>query len=428
VKPRIAIAGAGLSGLAAACFAAAHGASVTLAAFGEGGIALGHGAFELWASSTPSRSIRRLPETHPYRLAGDQALRSGLSELQDILSESGLDYAGGISSNRELLSAAGMFRQVAFAPPGAALRDALQDSPAALAVLPGLRDYFPDMIARNASRLGIRLDPQIELPLIGVPRERSFYALDLARRFEQPSWLQEILRAWRPKLVGVKRLVLPACLGLRQAAHVREELESELGLRCFEIPLPPPTVPGLRLQLAMRDALARLQVDFILGARAVGRYDARSGGTRSAGFVLETAGGTQAVDADAVILATGGVLHGGLRAPQNGPLHEPVFQILVTDGENRALRTGHSPFSPQPYAQAGVQVDASMRALGPDSSPFLENVFAAGGLLAGSDRTSEGSRQGIDIASAYKAAQSALELCGLPFDGARRHSKSEHAS
>jgi hypothetical protein len=35
------------------------------------------------------------------------------------------------------------------------------------------------------------------------------------------------------------------------------------------------------------------------------------------------------------------------------------------------------------------------------------NVLAVGGLLAGADRTSEGSREGIDLATTWKAMQSA---------------------
>jgi glycerol-3-phosphate dehydrogenase subunit B len=49
-----------------------------------------------------------------------------------------------------------------------------------------------------------------------------------------------------------------------------------------------------------------------------------------------------------------------------------------------------------------------MRPLGADGAPLLQNLFAAGGLLAGARRAEEGSRQGIGLATAWRAVESAL--------------------
>jgi anaerobic glycerol-3-phosphate dehydrogenase len=49
-----------------------------------------------------------------------------------------------------------------------------------------------------------------------------------------------------------------------------------------------------------------------------------------------------------------------------------------------------------------------MQPLGLDEKPMFKNLFAAGGLLTGSDRSIEGSRQGIDLATAYCAVNEAL--------------------
>jgi glycerol-3-phosphate dehydrogenase subunit B len=409
---RVVIVGAGLSGLTAAAFAASEGAQATLVAFGEGGLSLSHGGIELWASSSPSRSIKRLPKNHPYQLAGPTALRAGISRFRKLVEENGLTYEGGISSNHGLLTASGQIRPAALIPAGAAVSGDLQKSPAAIAVLPGLRDYFPDLIVRWAADAGIKLRPAIELPLIDVPEHRGVYAVDLARLFDDLSWRQEILRAWKPKLTGVRRLILPACLGLRNSRTNRTEVEDELGLRLFEIALLPPSVPGLRLQVAMHRALQAYNVDVIEGAMAIGRFDGSSSGKRTAGLVIETAGASHSLDADAVILATGGVLHGGILAPQTPEFREAVFQIPIEHPQQREQRVSFSPFMAQPYQLAGVRVNAAMQPLGPDGKPFLENLFAAGGILAGTDRTGEGSRQGIDIATAYQAVQSALRLPG----------------
>jgi glycerol-3-phosphate dehydrogenase subunit B len=410
---RLTVVGAGLSGLTCALFAAQRGAEVTLVATGRGGLSLSHAGIELWASASPSRSIARLKEPHPYALAGSDALRSGLKAFREPLKQTGFTFEGGISSSRELLTAAGSTRLVSFAPAGAATREEVKHHPTGIAVIPGLRDYFPELIARNAARFGLKLQPLIELPVFDSPQKRSFYALDLARRFEDKAWRQETLRAWKPKLTGINRLVFPACLGLESTASIRAQFADELGLLAFEVALPPPTVPGLRLESALLLELDRLEVQRIEGASAIGRFDGRSGGKTTSGLVLETAGTRHSLDAEAVILATGGVLHGGLQSLQTQGLREAVYQIPVQDPTDRRTRVAPSPFGAQAYAGSGIHVNARMQPLDSNGQPFLENLFAAGGIIGGADRTREGDRQGIDIATAYKATQSALRLLGL---------------
>ena len=404
---RIAVVGGGFSGLLAAYFAALRGSDVTLVAFGQGGLPLSHGCIELWGSSSPSRSIARLSSPHPYALAGGAAFRAGLDLLRVLMKQAGIPMRGSISSTCHLLSAAGSTRQVSLYPAGAAVVDEMQGSPIAIAALPGLKDYYPALIARRAQASGLTIRTIIELPLIDLPSDRALYAIDIARRFENTSWRQETIRAWKPKLTGVNRLILPACLGLQKCAMIRAEFEAELGVKTYELALLPPSVPGLRQQRILHEALDHLGVRRIEGARAIGRFDGASAGKRTAGVVLETAGAMRILDANAVILATGGFLHGGVEGLQNDAYREPVFQIPLNHPASRGERVAASPFQPQPYALAGVSVNTHMQPLGEDRKPFLENLFAVGGLIASADRTVEGCRQGIDIATAYKAVESA---------------------
>jgi glycerol-3-phosphate dehydrogenase subunit B len=109
------------------------------------------------------------------------------------------------------------------------------------------------------------------------------------------------------------------------------------------------------------------------------------------------------------MLATGGVLNGGLVARQDGIIQDSVFGIPAAASPQRETWASPDLLDPQPYARFGLPVGSDMRPLGPDGAPFFENLFAAGGLLAGADRTAEGSRQGIDLATAYRAVEAALE-------------------
>jgi glycerol-3-phosphate dehydrogenase subunit B len=102
------------------------------------------------------------------------------------------------------------------------------------------------------------------------------------------------------------------------------------------------------------------------------------------------------------------MLHGGLVARQDGRVQESVFDLPVVSEKDRTAWAGPSPLTSQPYASFGIAVARDMRPTGPDGVPIFKNLFAAGGVLAGADRTAEGSRQGIDLATAYRAVEAAL--------------------
>jgi glycerol-3-phosphate dehydrogenase subunit B len=280
--------------------------------------------------------------------------------------------------------------------------------PIALAGLTGFRD-FDSVLA--SSRLAARLKRPIaaaDLPLPGSLPMRDLYATDLARRFENSEWLAQACAAWRPSLVGVRHLGLPAVLGFRNHGSVITAIEESLELTVFEIPTLPPCLPGLRLEAVLREACLACGVDVIEGAPVVGRVDGRTRTARAAGVQAQTAGGPRVINAGAVLLATGDLLHGGLVARQNGRVQESVFDLPVVHSNDRSTWTALHLSDPQPYTTFGLRVDTRMRPLGADGAPLLQNLFAAGGLLAGARRAEEGSRQGIGLATAWRAVESAL--------------------
>ncbi len=246
------------------------------------------------------------------------------------------------------------------------------------------------------------------MPLPGPTPRRDQYATDLARLFEDPSWRETAVRAWRPALVGASHLGLPATLGLRLHQSVWQDLQDRLELPVFEIPTLPPCLPGLRLEWVLRRACQREGVDFLEGAPAVGRVERRQSRARVAGAVAMAAGGPQAFDAGAVVLASGDFLHGGLVGRQNGLVQESVFDLPVVHNPDRSTWVSPHAGDTQPYASFGLRVDASMRPLDPGGQPMFPNLFAAGGLLAGARRAEEGSRQGIALGTAFRAVECAL--------------------
>jgi glycerol-3-phosphate dehydrogenase subunit B len=402
------IVGGGLSGLYASIIAADRGAKVTTVFQGRGGLSLSHGCLDVLDRSAPSRSLARLSDYHPYKLSGIANLKDALSKFRELMLHAGYPFSGRLSKSMSILTALGSIKRTSFAPSGIARGDLNSCVPIVLGHFSGYRDFYPKMIQKRAHKSGVKIAKVIELPLLDPPVRRDAYSTDYALRFEDSGWREEIIRMWRPLLPGVKRLGLPAVLGIQNHCEILGELEDSLGLDIFEIPSLPPSVPGLRIERILLRQAQTLRVKLIEGVGVIGRIDGRSRGKRVAGVVLQSSGRTIQLDADAVLLATGGILNGGLVAQQNHRIRESVFDLPVHHPTNRSDWVGLSLFHRQEYASTGIFVNSRMQPLGLDEKPIFKNLYAAGGLLAGSDRSIEGSRQGIDLATAYCAVNEAL--------------------
>jgi glycerol-3-phosphate dehydrogenase subunit B len=404
----IVIVGAGLTGLFSSILAADRGAKVTLVARGRGGLTLSHGCVDVWARSTPSRALSRLRRSHPYQLAGTRSLQAGLEFLQDLCDQADLPYTGTISRNLRLPTALGTIHTTALAPNSLALGNLTDDTSILIAGVDGFRDFYPELVAANLHKAGISTDDAIYLPLPLSTARRDRYAMDLARSFDDPQFRDEVARIWKPRISGIKRLGIPAILGFNKSQLAHEELQEKLGITLFEIPTLAPSLPGLRLERLLRRKAMEMGVFVIEGSKALGRVDGSTASARVSGVVLHTAGGSRTLPADIVLLATGGVLHGGLVFQQNGQVRESVLDLPVIYEEGRKHWTSSSPLETQPYASYGLRVNEQLHPLGADGLPIYKNLFAVGGLIAAADRSSEGSRQGIDIATAYRAVEVAL--------------------
>lgn len=403
------VVGAGLSGLFAAALAAQQGFEVTLIAEGRGGLPHSHGCIDVWGSGVPARSLHWLPSHHPYRLAGYDALRSALGIFAKTVTRAGIAYTGSLASNLVLPTAMGGAHVTSLAPLSMAAGDLTDQTAFNLGRFEGFRDWFPKLTAAHLRRHGYPVDEVISLPLPEPILDPNRYSTDLARRFDDPTWRKEVALGWKPLLAGVKRLGLPAVLGLKHPDEAISELSDRIGVALFEIPTLPPSVPGIRLERLLRRSALEDGVHLIEGPHVIGRVDGRSAGKRVSGVVAYTPSRPTAYDAECILLATGGVLNGGLVALQNGRVRESVFDLPVVHTEGRQQWTNRSLIERQPYARFGVLVDENMRPRSADGSVLFENLFAVGGLLANSDRTFEGSRQGIGLSTAYRAIQAVTQ-------------------
>lgn len=403
------VVGAGLAGLFAGAVAARRGAHTLVIARGLGGTHVGAGTVDVWGYKkqaagsrqeggvveSPENELTHLQPQHPLTLAGIAALREALGDFRVVCEMGEYPLMGELTRNHLLPTALGAVRPACLAPESFLAGDLRRSDELTLARWPGFRDFYADVAVENLRAQG-HVARAVTLELPRWPMRRDAFASEIARWFDRSDYRAEVVQAWRDKLKGVTRLGLPAVVGLERPVEAQRDLQKRLGVEIFEIPILPPSVPGMRLFNVLRAAIETAGGRVSIGPRVSGWVE----DGKVLGIIAETAGGARRYVATNLILATGGLRHGGLESPRTGQLREVVFDLPIT--------TPSEFFAPMyweahPYMRCGVRVNENLQPITAKGEVIYPNVFAIGGLLAGADRTSEGSREGVDLATAWKA-------------------------
>lgn len=419
----VVVIGAGLAGLTAATHLAEQGASVTLVAKGHASTHWGSGGIDVAApqgAHTPAEGVAHLAalEDHPYAFLGGDA-GPAVEWLMDRLAESGLPYQGTLQTPiRRVPTAIGGTRRVAIVPEAqaAALRPWEPGEVLVVAGPAGFKDFWPNAIADSLARESVWQGADrparvvgVSVELDGLARRNNLNALELAHRFDDPvrraDDLDRIARAVATAAGGRSgRVALPAIVGLEAHADAWADARARLPLEPFELPLVPPSIPGMRLWKALRGRIraagGRIQV-----GELVHRIVVEHG--RVVAVEMEAATRVHTIRTEAVIVATGGIAGGGLVGTVEGTLVEPLLGLHV-DAPAFEAWLGSDALDPagHPVESAGIRTDQALRPLDPVTGrPALPNVLVAGAMLAGQRQLRERCGDGVAIASGWRAAR-----------------------
>jgi glycerol-3-phosphate dehydrogenase subunit B len=409
VTPRLhydaVVVGAGVAGLTAAARLGESGARVCVLAKGVGSTHLAAGTVDVLGHDpgrveAPARALQDFVAArpdHPYAVVGVDAISPAIDWFTECIvrgPQPSYRYVGDLERNHLLPTALGAARPSALAPETMAAGELTDKRPVCVVGLRPFRDFHASLCAANIARMGIEARA-VELGLkVDRPDEN---ALGLARRFDDSAFRRAFADQLAPRLQGEERVALPAVLGLRDPHGAWSDLEERLGRPVFEVPTPPPSVPGMRVFDALRAALRSAGGRLVLGAQVLG---AERDGARVSAVRADTSGRDTTYAARWVVLATGGFASGGLALGSDWVVRETVFGLPV----HGAPGPGAPRFVPgyldeQPMSRVGVAVDGQQRAEG------LENVLVAGAALPGAAPWREGSGEGISLASGHRAAE-----------------------
>jgi glycerol-3-phosphate dehydrogenase subunit B len=399
--------GAGLSGLVAAIRLARAGQRVTLLTKGIGGLQLSQGTVDV-LGYTPERVERPYEAiasyakpAHPYAVIGAAAVRTGVDYVAELV---GPDLLVGDGERNVLLpTAVGAIRPTCLVQPSMVAGEVVAGKRYAIVGFRHHKDFYSSLCAanlvRSAEASGISVTARgLTLDLTARADDVDSSALAYARAFDDPSYRQRFATLLKPKLEAGEVVGVPAVLGIKQVQAWRDVAE-RLGHEIFEIPVPPPGVPGMRLNEKLTAVAKAAGVRVVLGSIVVG---AATSGGRVQSVSLASAGRNRDYAATSFVYAPGGFESGALTMNSYGTIAERVFNLPLA-GVRDDLVTGDY-WSDQALFEVGVAVDENMRPLDPAGRAVYENLHCAGGILAGATRWSEKSGEGIALGSAVRAA------------------------
>jgi glycerol-3-phosphate dehydrogenase subunit B len=360
----------------------------------------------------PFAALADLPEDHPYSRAGIEEVRRALSLFEELSGYEGLDS----DANALVATATGEVTPT-FLYPDSVASGLASDGRETLLV------GFERIVDFDAALAAAKLDEQlpydvghttIELDVeVGgaEPAERFAEVLDDNEELdgELPA-RRAVAGKIRNDLDIEPRIGFPAVLGRSAADDVRSDLEAILQADVFEVPLGPPSMPGLRLADRLRSELddAGVAVETGMTVTDVGTADDRIASVEVAGGSAEGDDLRERYEGEQFVLATGGLGAGGLRADRER-IREPAFGCHVAQPADRADWVAEGFLDDQPFARAGLAVDDEFRPLDADGTPEFENLRAAGRVLGGADVAAEQSTGGVAVVTGYAAGQLAAE-------------------
>ncbi len=410
-KNDVLVVGAGLSGLTAVWQLATHGKKVRLVSKGWGATHWHSGCIDVLGYypvddpepvASPGVTLAKLiadqPE-HPYALVGVSGVEAALNAFQTLCAEAGYPLHGSLDKNWLLPSAVGTFRPTCLAPETMIAGDLRRDDPMLIVGIKQMVDFYPNIIAENLMKQGVEAaHVMVDLPQLA---ERNFSTPTIiASLMEDETFRADLVRRIQPQLGRARRVGLPAILGRRPSLDIKKDLEARLGVDVFEIPGLPPSLPGMRLHTILLKAIERAGGHVYHGLEGVAIE--RDGG-RVTAVLTEAAARHKPHRFERYVVATGGILGGGIVTNHQGQAREVVFDLPVTLPESRLNWFEQDFMDPKghPIYQAGLKVNQQFQPLNGGSQPVYDNVYAAGTILSHGEVIRERSFEGVALATGF---------------------------
>lgn len=407
------IIGGGLSGLTCGIKLAEEGRSCAIVSSGQSAIHFFSGSFDLLNQvngqqvTKPLEAIPELADTHPYKRLGAKRIEGLADRSADLLQRAGLNFLGSTKQNHFVLSPMGTMKP-AWLTLDDFIRfekcDALPWKSGTLVNFTGFQDFHTLFIQDGLSQLGLNVQlEQISMKEFEAIRRNpsEMRSTNIAKKLEQDNIIDEFARKIDGLGQNTDLIILPAVFGLFNST-IAAELKKKVNKPLMLLPVIPPSVPGIRSQIQLRQRFQELGGTYLLG-------DNVEEGTIKDGLLLDIKTnnhGDIKFEADQFVLASGSFYSKGIVAGPNR-LYEPIFGLDIDGHNDREQWFDDDIFNEQPYMRFGVKADQDFKAL--MDGKTVNNLYVAGSVLGGANPLKEGSGAGISLLTSLHIAEQLLQ-------------------
>lgn len=412
------IIGSGLAGCSASIFALNQGIS-TAQTGNTGAIAYTTGYLDL-LGNLPGENPRKLDSPwdgieslkteypkNPLCRVSKEEISEAFDQVVSFISKSGIIYSKPDGANKTAITPAGTSKPT-YSVPGTMLAgvDAYQAKSKCIIIdFLGLRGFSSREVVANLQNDW----PSLTAGRIAFPGMESgeIYPEVMARALEVPSIQEQLAEAVKEILGDAEVVGMPAIMGMHNPDEVMNRLSELIGKPLFEIPTMPPSVPGIRLREMFEQVFPQKGITLI-PQQKVKKVEFNDDAVE---LYLTDNYGPIRISSQAVILASGRFLSGGLEAEIEG-ISEPLLGLHVSQPETRNdwYREQYMDSRGHDIHYSGIEVDEHFRPLTAQGNVVDPRLFAAGIVLAHQDWIRGRCGAGVAIATAFKAVQGARKV------------------
>ncbi len=441
LKKHVVVVGMGMAGLMAACGARAKGHRVTLLGTGAGALSIGGACVDVLGymrhndgvravRNNPVEASAHLPTSHPYRLLGKEAVHEGLEALQEIVHGQGLTLHCGAQAaetydahahNVLVPTMMGTLKPTYLCSAShhahnllGASRSPDEASRIAVITVDAIRDCHPALVVQGLQQYALFKQAHFTTASIPWPKgkaHRPLSPLDVARFVDTEAGRTWLVAELLLLAHDVDAILIPPILGVRESAwhSVQERLQRPV----VEMVTMPPGVGGLRVFTALMRSLRQggHESDVHVVENATVTHAEMEGegtqGRRCTALLAKGEGPVRRYVADAFIVATGGILGGGI-VTEPGKAHERIFRLPIDAPADPQEWSADGIFGTHPFASMGLSVNERFVPVDAQGRELLSNVHFAGRILGAYDYVTEKSGNGVAATTGWHVGQNCI--------------------
>lgn len=324
----VVVIGQGLSGMLSAIWAKEQGYRTALVAAGTGKIVQSTGVIDLIPGS--DGGLKEWMELYQLESIQKSQLMDAMEKFKALMNRLGYPYKGDLENLISMVTGSGHIKRTALYP--ATISPIPERGQVVIVGFHEVTDFQPTYVKGNLQKARPHLWMEAIKVKLGIRSQRTMTQLDAARLLDQKEIRDHCINQIKQLMVEKNMsqpdlFIFPASLGVDNWRETIKHFSFELGGKVTEAPGMPPNATAIRLNDRLKKEAIQLGVRFYADTTVVG---SNLDGDEMKSLRIKTANQTTDLSGKQFILATGGVLGGGLEVTSEG-IRETALHLEVND-------------------------------------------------------------------------------------------------